>query len=374
MGEKISEISEGGSTRLYSPYPFPWRVKTGGLRDDFGRLAWIQFQKDSGKPYYRFEKQNGQKVLRYATADLMRPSCIECHNSHPDTPRDDWKVGDVRGILEISRTVRTSVGGSMSSVRAVIITTALILGCIVLLVGIIVFRLKSATLKLQKRKDEMAEVLHERGILLREIHHRVKNNLQVVSTLLGLQSDTVKDEDTKRKLKDAEERVRSMSMIHQQLYESNDFGKIDCHDYLETLTHNLLITYSESPGNVQLDLNSHGVTLDINTAIPCALIINELVSNCLKYAWNKDEMDQKLKVHLSQIDDHIELVVSDNGKGFPEDFNIETCTSLGMVLINSLVGQLEGTLERKNEGGTEFRIRFPYLAKSPSKKGGLDPE
>ncbi len=101
LGNRIGALDSGGGTRLYSPYPFPWRGETGGLADSFAREAWEALNQDPGDPFYRFESLDGHEVLRYATADLMRPECVACHNAHPETPKADWSDGDVRGVLEV---------------------------------------------------------------------------------------------------------------------------------------------------------------------------------------------------------------------------------------------------------------------------------
>ena len=102
LGEHLGRESPGMQVKLYSPHPFPWRQPTGGLRDEFGVDAWAFFEQHSDRPFYRFETLLGRRILRYATADLMRAECINCHNTHPDTPKDDWRTGDVRGVLEIA--------------------------------------------------------------------------------------------------------------------------------------------------------------------------------------------------------------------------------------------------------------------------------
>ena len=101
LGNRIGALEGGGETRLYSPYPFPWRGEAGGLADSFAREAWEALNQDPEEPFYRFEALDGREVLRYASADLMRRDCVDCHNTHPDTPKSDWSVGDVRGVLEV---------------------------------------------------------------------------------------------------------------------------------------------------------------------------------------------------------------------------------------------------------------------------------
>ena len=123
LGNRIGDLESGGETRLYSPYPFPWRGKVGELADPFAREAWEALNRDAETPFYRFEELNGHQVLRYASADLMRPECVECHNSHPDTPRADWKAGDVRGVLEVI----TPLDVPLEATRSGLVDTAVLM-------------------------------------------------------------------------------------------------------------------------------------------------------------------------------------------------------------------------------------------------------
>jgi len=118
LGEKMGEEASGGKTRLYSPFPFPWRHDTGGLQDDFSQDAWTALSHNPSTPFYRFEDMEGQWVLRYAEADLMRPSCVHCHNTHPDTPKNDWKTGDLRGILEYVQPMDTVIARTREGLQA----------------------------------------------------------------------------------------------------------------------------------------------------------------------------------------------------------------------------------------------------------------
>lgn len=134
----IGAQRSGAKAYLYSPYPFPWRKEAGGLRDDFARKAWDAFQKDSTKPYTVTERVDDERRLRYATADLMREACVDCHNSHKDTPKSDWKVGDVRGVLEVSfplAAVEKETASAMAGAM-VLLLVAGVLGLCVLLVAV----------------------------------------------------------------------------------------------------------------------------------------------------------------------------------------------------------------------------------------------
>ena len=117
LGNRIAEQGGQGETRLYSPYPFPWRQETGGLRDEFAREAWEFFTQHANKPFFRFAEFNRGPALRYATADIMRSSCVNCHNTHPDTPKSDWKDGDVRGVLEVVLPLGDAIAQTRTGLR-----------------------------------------------------------------------------------------------------------------------------------------------------------------------------------------------------------------------------------------------------------------
>ena len=123
LGNRIGGLEQGGESRLYSPYPFPWRSQDGGLSDDFAREAWEALNRNPEEPFYRFESLGDREVLRYATADLMRPACIDCHNTHADTPKADWEVGDVRGVLEVI----TPLDVSIAATRSGLVNTAILM-------------------------------------------------------------------------------------------------------------------------------------------------------------------------------------------------------------------------------------------------------
>ncbi len=199
--------------------------------------------------------------------------------------------------------------------------------------------------------------MKEKELLLKEIHHRVKNNLQVVSSLLKLQSGYVKDESSLDLLIDSQNRIRSMALVHQKLYQSKDFSEIDFSEYLKQLTEHLLHVFKSRQGDIKIAVEAANVNLSIDLAIPCGLILNELISNSLKYAFppgNKGIITIKFKYQESGY----EIIVSDNGIGFPEDINYRDTKSLGLQLVNTLVGQIEGTITMKVSSGTEFTIQF----------------
>ncbi len=202
-------------------------------------------------------------------------------------------------------------------------------------------------------EDELRRSLEEKKVLLKEIHHRVKNNLQIISSLLSLQSMT---ENMKNgTFKETQDRIRSMALIHEQLYQSEDLARINFRKYLEKLIKNLLHSYSAGKSiNIKLDVED--LYLDIDTTIPLGLIINELVTNVLKYAFNGRNQGT-IYIKFKRVGDSLELRVMDDGIGFPVD-KLQESKSLGLKLVNILVGQLRGKISVKGHDGSCFRIVF----------------
>jgi len=205
-------------------------------------------------------------------------------------------------------------------------------------------------------EDETHSSLQEKEVLLKEIHHRVKNNLQIISSLLSLQSNTIESEATREVVRESQNRVRSMALIHEKLYQSASLARIDFGEYLRNLTRDLFRSYSA--GSVSLKLQAEDINLDIDAAIPCGLIVNELVSNALKYAFPRTKGGELLITFSQVARDKFALSVTDNGIGLPADLDVRNPKSLGLQLVNMLVAQLRGTLDVVSDGGTTFMITF----------------
>ena len=257
---------------------------------------------------------------------------------------------------------------------------------------------------LKRTTEQIAASLKEKEVLLKEIHHRVKNNLQIISSLLNLQAGYIEDQKTIEIFKQCENRVASMALIHEQLYQSHNLAKIDFAEYVKTLAANLLSSYDihsdaedeGRTGNIELFVDVDNVFLSVDAAIPCGLIINELVSNSLKYAFSPgqkgeicialhaaanakgfaslspegnsgdvrlgdEEFAPQLSQHCGDFADNnnqITLSVSDNGIGFPKDLDFKNTESLGLQIVTALTNQLEGTIKLNPNNGTEFEIKF----------------
>lgn len=208
-------------------------------------------------------------------------------------------------------------------------------------------------------EDRINQSLKEKEVLLKEVHHRVKNNMQVISSILNLQSSYVTDEYALALLKESQNRIKTMAYIHESLYQNKTFSSINFSEYVTTLANNILHSYSTGQ-KVKLVLDIQKIILNLDTSIPAGLIINELVTNCFKHAFNKDK-DGIILINLHSDSNIVQLEVSDNGRGFPKEVDFKNTNSLGLQLVNTLVEQLNGTIELKENKykGTGFYISFP---------------
>jgi PAS domain S-box-containing protein len=222
----------------------------------------------------------------------------------------------------------------------------------------------SVGIDITERKQAEAQIqasLQEKEVLLQEIHHRVKNNLQVISSLLDLQSQQIEESAMLEVFRESQNRVKSMALVHEKLYQSKNFAIINFAEYTESLTNYLFKAYELNAGDVTLELDIDEVSLNIDTAIPCGLIINELVSNALKYAF-PDRRTGTIRVALhADRDRHFTMIVEDNGVGFSLEFDLNKVKSLGFQLVNVLAKQLKGSLEIDQTNGSKFQVRFSEI-------------
>ncbi|MBN1647911.1 MAG: PAS domain S-box protein [Spirochaetales bacterium] len=206
-------------------------------------------------------------------------------------------------------------------------------------------------------ENQLKESIREKDMLLMELHHRVKNNLQIVSSLINQQARYIDDEVSIRAFMETKNRVHSMALIHEKMYQSRDFVHIDFPDYIKMMVHNLFQSYQLS-SRIQPAFQTESLLVGIDIAIPCGLIINELVTNSLKYAFS-DAEGGIITIGIKHLDDSmVEIMVSDNGRGLPETFSVDTMSSLGLTLVKVLTDQLDGELILEKEKGTTWRIRF----------------
>ncbi len=206
--------------------------------------------------------------------------------------------------------------------------------------------------------------LNEKVVLLKEVHHRVKNNLQVISSLLKLQSLKVRDPESLAMFRESQDRIRSLAVLHEKLYQSDNMASVDFTEYVKSISKLLMRSYSEAAGKIRLVLDVDHVQLGLDTAVPCGLILNELMTNSLKYAFPGEHRGE-LRVGLKKVEGGLELRVSDTGVGLPEDFDLARTRSLGMRLVHTLSGQLGGTPELSPQPGTSFRMVFQPKESTP---------
>lgn len=211
------------------------------------------------------------------------------------------------------------------------------------------------------QRKELEALLDEKEVLLKEISHRVKNNFQLIFSLLALGADNIKDSDSLEVLEDCQHRVKTMALIHEKLYKSKSFTDINFTEYIKELIEDLSISYGAEKNNINLNIESENVKLEIKQIIQCGLIVNELVSNSFKYAFPPERTGGK-EINIEIRGDNsgiIELVVSDNGIGIPEDFDFENSETLGLKLVDIIArNELEGDVNIRSENGTAFQIRF----------------
>jgi two-component system, sensor histidine kinase PdtaS len=195
--------------------------------------------------------------------------------------------------------------------------------------------------------------------LLGEIHHRVKNNLQIVDSLLGLQLGTIDDTGLQEILRESQTRIKSMALIHQILYQSNDFARMDFSNFIDTLVPTLASAYGADPGRIAIAINAIEVRLPVSVAIPCGLLVNELVSNALKHAFPGNR-NGEIRIDLGiAADGQILLSVEDDGVGIPDDLDLDQTTTLGLQLVMLLTDQIGGEIVIRRSNPTRFALQLP---------------
>jgi PAS domain S-box-containing protein len=208
-------------------------------------------------------------------------------------------------------------------------------------------------------EKQLKTSLREKEVLFRELHHRTKNNMQVISSLLNIQSAFINNEQVSKIFRETQSRIRSISLVHEKLYQSEDLSNINLYDYIKDLANTLLSGYRMDSEQISLEFDADDVLISIDTAIPCGLIINELITNSLKYAFD-DNGTGNIKVLIRPTENsNIELRISDNGKGLPDRFDFNNTKTLGLKLVKKLAeSQLRGTIDLIAGKGTEFMIKF----------------
>lgn len=358
--------------------------------DEWEKSGLQQFE--SGvKEISEFTERDGKPYFRYMSPMIVKEGCLKCHG------HQGYKVGDVRGGVSVS----VPMAPYLANEHRQIISYSFPLGFLWLL-GLIGFNWANRGLRNRARERDMAEAelkkahgeldqrvrertaelaiiteelraeiterkqaeerikasLKEKEVLLGEIYHRTKNNMQVICSLLSIQSMHITDKRVLTIFEETENRIRAMSLVHQKLYQARDLSRIDLKDYIKDLGDHLLTSYQAKPGRILFHVEGDSIPILIDYAVPCGLIVNELISNSLKHAFPNDR-DGEILISLHVSDDEIEMDFRDNGIGLPKGFDLENCESLGLGLVRDLTkGQLRGETELKEAQGMEFQIRF----------------
>ena len=226
--------------------------------------------------------------------------------------------------------------------------------------------LKKEIVEHKAAQDDLANSLKEKELLLKEVHHRVKNNMQVISSLLNIQAETAGNDVLSGLLGASQQRIKSMSLIHENLYQSDNFQEIDFEEYIMTLTNSLCRFYSVPGVDILLDVKVDDVFLDLETAVPCGLIINEIISNSLKHAFNDGQRTGTISVDFRTSGCSYVLDIRDDGKGLPEDFRLEDSATMGLEIVSILTQQLDGEIQIVGTQGAAFNISFPRKTKDES--------
>ena len=214
--------------------------------------------------------------------------------------------------------------------------------------------------KIKQTQKKLKKALKDKDMLLKEIYHRVKNNLMVISSLLNIQSRYIKDKAARDVFRESQNRAKSMALIHERLYRSTDLKNIDFGAYIRTFATELYHSIVSDPSLIKLNLNVEPVMLDINTSIPLGLIVNELITNSLKHAF-PDGRSGEINIDFTHSDGTFVLSVADNGVGLPENLDFKNTDSLGLQLVNSLTDQIDGKIELDRTQGTRFKVIFKEM-------------
>jgi two-component sensor histidine kinase len=212
----------------------------------------------------------------------------------------------------------------------------------------------------QRAEEQIKASLQEKEVLLKEIHHRVKNNLQIISSLFNLQSKYINDPSALQMFIDSQNRVKSMALIHEILFRSRDITRIDFAEYIKTISVQIFRLYGAYSKKIDLEVQVNDIMLDVDAAIPCGLIVTELISNSLKHAFI-DGREGLININFFTSDSGmLTLIVRDNGIGLPSCIDLQNADSLGMKLVGALVNQLSGKIDVDNTFGTTFMITFVH--------------
>lgn len=354
MNRQVHEIElsrTGSRGHLTSLKP----IRPENAPDEWEREA-LEAMVTGVEEYSGIQVMDGREYMRYMRPLVTEEACLKCHERH------GYSVGQIRGGLSVSTPMEPFREAVKASIRAIWFWH--FFTWFVGIAGILFSanRLTGYYKRQEKSEQVIRDSLAEKDFLLREIHHRVKNNLQVISGMLELQSALVKDPAARTSLQEGRNRVMSMALIHQKLYQSEDIAQVHMDSYIQSLVADLFSAFGVEEKDIRMRVEAEPVRLNLDTAIPFGLLASELVTNALKYAFPHDggSGGNEIIVSFSEMEDGNYLLnVSDNGIGLPDSFDLETSASLGLKLVHSMVGQLGGKISLDRDHGTSWTISCP---------------
>lgn len=334
----LEEIIESWSNKLHDALNNGFH----GMRVT-GNTYWLE--KKDWESFYEYENQINERINQYRMIALCSYNLGKC------SPSDIIDVVSNHQGTFIIKNGKISIIENREHRRAE---------------NMLVKAFRQLENSVRNRTSELTKSLHEKEILLQEIHHRVKNNMQVISSILKLQASYLEGEEIiSRVFKECQNRIQSMALVHESLYEADDLSTLNIQEYINSLGAELLRAYNQQSSNIKLDIDVKNVFLDMDTSITCGLIISELMANSIKYAF-KDEKQGNIRVSMHTRQNTARLKISDDGVGLHKGFDIVQSKTLGIKLVNTLIAQLDGKLEVSKGQGITYNIEFPVPPKKLS--------
>ncbi|MDR8389617.1 ATP-binding protein [Aliifodinibius sp. S!AR15-10] len=317
-------------------------------------------------------RYNGKYITITPSDSLAQSIFVYVSNFHHNYQEFDFEtlsVGDrvdITGVLSVYSPdnlkegvykifLRTPADLKTLGITQYALILAGVIGIIITLLGI--GWIISLKMRVKTKTKEISKALEEKNILLKEIHHRIKNNLAIISGLIELQMDSSLNEEAQKVLRDSQSRIQSMALVHDKLYQTTQVTDIGMKTYIEELVESLKSTFAGSDSDITLRFDIDDVHFDIDQAIPCGLLINELVVNSFKHAFNNH--GGMLEIRLKKREKDYHLVVADNGKGLPENYREKMQNSLGLMLVDTFRSQLDAEMDVKNKEGAHFAFNIP---------------
>lgn len=393
LGRRITEKLPGGMTRLYSAYPFPWRKTTGGLQDDFAKAAWASLNEHPEKPFYRIEEVDGLPSLRYATADLMRRSCVNCHNTHPDTPKKDWNEGDVRGVLEVSFPLAEATSEVQTNLRESFFLMG-VMGVLGLVgIAVVIGKLRRTAVNLEQsvrdrtndlslanRQLEMANAeLKRSNKELDEFAYTASHDLRSPMEAIHNLADWISEDATEvlsdksaKHLQQMQQRVVRMQKLLDDLLEYSRAGRVPA-DIVEVETAQLVretVDMLAMPQYFTVSI-SEGMPRLVTAKVPLEQVFRNLIGNAIKH---HDRDDGRVEVSSEDAAAFVEFSVTDDGPGIAEEFHKQIFqmfealrprdqvegSGMGLAVARKIVENYGGIIKLESSEGSGATFRFTW--------------